>query len=183
MKQKLRNSFLVLSSLLLLIGCVNQAATKVKLVRLNADDVDSFNITTNLEEVKEIHTEQQKEYLSYSGDYVSIPEANYPDGQKHLSDPNPVNLAWDFSAPSGKTVSRYDVVVDFVLGGGGEDWALELLVLAETVGKLVAADDAGAACVVRPGGGLGHAGDVAAHDELQRELLAFGDDHDVGIGR
>ena len=111
MKQNLRNCFLVLSSLLFLTGCVNQAATKVKLVRLNADDVDSFNITTNLEETKEIHTDQQKEYLSYDGEYVSIPEANYPDGQKHLSDPNPVNLAWDFTVPNGKTLSRYDVIV------------------------------------------------------------------------
>ena len=111
MKQKLRNSFLVLSPVLLLSGCVNEAATKTKLVRFNADDLDAFSVTTNLEETKEIHTAQQKEYLSYSGEYVSIPEANYPDGQKHLSDPNPVNLAWDFTVPSGKTLSRYDVIV------------------------------------------------------------------------
>ena len=95
MKLKFKNTIVVLSSLLLLTGCVKEA-TKVKLVRLNADDVDSFAITTNLEETKEIHTAQQKEYLSYDGEYVSIPEANYPDGTKHLSDPNPVNLAWDF---------------------------------------------------------------------------------------
>ena len=110
MKLKFKNTLVVLSSLLLLTGCVKEA-TKVKLVRLNADDVDSFAITTNLEETKEIHTAQQKEYLSYSDEYVSIPEANYPDGTKHLSDPNPVNLVWDFAVPSGKTLSRYDVVV------------------------------------------------------------------------
>ena len=110
MKLKFKNTIVVLSSLLLLTGCVKEA-TKVKLVRLNADDVDSFLVTTNLEETKEIHTAQQKEYLSYDGEYVSIPEANYPDGTKHLSDPNPVNLAWDFTVPSGKTLSRYDIVV------------------------------------------------------------------------
>ena len=110
MKLKFKNTIVVLSSLLLLTGCVKEA-TKVKLVRLNADDVDSFLVTTNLEETKEIHTAQQKEYLSYEGEYVSIPEANYPDGTKHLSDPNPVNLAWDFTVPSGKTLSRYDIVV------------------------------------------------------------------------
>ena len=110
MKPKFKNTFMVLSSLLLLTGCVKEA-TKVKLVRLSADDLDSFTITTNLEETKEIHTAQQKEYLSYSGEYVSIPEANYPDGTKHLSDPDPVYLAWDFAVPSGKTLSRYDVVV------------------------------------------------------------------------
>ena len=110
MKLRFKNALVVLSSLLLLTGCVKEA-TKVKLVRLNADDVDSFAITTNLEETKEIHTAQQKEYLSYEGEYVSIPEADYPDGTKHLSDPNPVNLAWDFTVPSGKTLSRYDIVV------------------------------------------------------------------------
>ena len=110
MKLKFKNTIVVLSSLLLLTGCVKEA-TKVKLVRLNADDVDSFLVTTNLEETKEIHTAQQKEYLSYEGEYVSIPEADYPDGTKHLSDPNPVNLAWDFTVPSGKTLSRYDIVV------------------------------------------------------------------------
>ena len=110
MKLKFKNTLVVLSSLLLLTGCVKEA-TRVKLVRLNADDVDSFSVTTNLEETKEIHTAQQKEYLSYDGEYVSIPEANYPDGTKHLSDPNPVNLAWDFTVPSGKTLSRYDIVV------------------------------------------------------------------------
>ena len=110
MKLRFKNALVVLSSLLVLTGCVKEA-TKVKLVRLNADDVDSFAITTNLEETKEIHTAQQKEYLSYEGEYVSIPEADYPDGTKHLSDPNPVNLAWDFTVPSGKTLSRYDIVV------------------------------------------------------------------------
>ena len=110
MKLRFKNALVVLSSLLLLTGCVKEA-TKVKLVRLNADDVDSFTITTNLEETKEIHTAQQKEYLSYEGEYVSIPEADYPDGTKHLSDPNPVNLAWDFTVPSGKTLSRYEIVV------------------------------------------------------------------------
>ena len=109
--KKLSNVLIILSSFVLLTGCINGNNGGMKRARLNANDVDSFNITTNLEEVKEIHTAAQKEYLSYEGEYVSIPEANYPDGQKHLSDPNPVKLEWNFTAPSGKTISRYDVMV------------------------------------------------------------------------
>ena len=110
--KKLNTVLILLSSLVLLTGCVNDANGGMKRNRvLNANDVEGFNILTNLEEAKEIHTAQQKEYLSYDGDYVSIPEANYPDGQKHLSDPEPVKLEWSFDVPSGKTLSRYDVVV------------------------------------------------------------------------
>ena len=109
--KKLNNVLILLGSLVLLTGCVNDN-TGMKRARVyNANDVDGFSITTNLEEVKEIHTAQQKEYLSYEGEYVYIPEANYPDGQKHLSDPNPVNLAWNFEIPSGKTIARYDVTI------------------------------------------------------------------------
>ena len=110
--KKLNNVIILLSSLVLLTGCVNDANGGMKRARiLNADNVESFSIVTNLEEVKEIHTAAQKEYLSYDGDYVSIPEANYPDGQKHLSDPEPVNLVWNFATPSDKSISRYDVIV------------------------------------------------------------------------
>jgi len=110
--KKLNNVLIILSSLVLLTGCINDKNNGgMAKARLNADNVDGFSVITDLEEVKEIHTEQQKTYLSYEGEYVSIPEADYPDGTKHLSDPNPVNLEWSFTAPSGKEVSRYDVVV------------------------------------------------------------------------
>ena len=110
MKAKLRNVFLTLSSTVLLSGCVNNAMM-VRTVRFNKENNDAFSITTDLNEIKEIHTDRQKEYLEYDGDYSTIPEANYPDGQQHLSDPLPINLAWDFTVPSDKTLSRYDVVV------------------------------------------------------------------------
>ena len=110
MKVKVRNIFFVLSSAVLLSGCVNKTAM-VRTIRFNKENDDSFSITTNLNEVKEIHTDRQKAYLEYDGNYATIPEANYPDGQQHLSDPLAINLAWNFTIPSGKTLSRYDVVV------------------------------------------------------------------------
>ena len=111
MKFRTHNAFLVLSSMMLLTGCMKPTAFKTRVVRYNLEDNDAFSIITDLEETKEIHTDRQKEYLSYDGDYVSIPEANYPDGQQHLSDPLAVNLEWDFDVPSDKTLSRYDVIV------------------------------------------------------------------------
>ena len=93
-----------------LIGGLASHANALRVKSLRADG-DAFSIITDLTTEKVIHTEQQKAYLEYSGDYVSIPEENYPDGQKHLSDPLPVNLEWNFNVPSGKSISRYDVVV------------------------------------------------------------------------
>ena len=107
--KKMNKILLVLGSSLLLTGCLTSNQS-VRTIRYNADNVDDFTITTDLSSEKVIHTDQQAEYLAYEGEYVSIPEANYPDGQKHLSDPNPVNLAWEFNVPNGKTVDRYDVV-------------------------------------------------------------------------
>ena len=107
--KKLNNVLIVLSALVLLTGCGKETANAT-FIKRNADNVDSFNILTDLEEEKVIHTDRQATYLSYDGEYKTIPEADYPDGQKHLSDPNPVNLEWSFSAPSGKTISRYDIV-------------------------------------------------------------------------
>ena len=110
--KKLNNVLILLSSLVLLTGCINdQNNGGMKRNKLLAENVEGFNVTTDLEEVKEIHTAQQKEYLSYDGDYKTIPEADYPDGSKHLSDPNPVKLEWSFTVPGDKTLSRYDVVV------------------------------------------------------------------------
>ena len=107
-KFEMRNAFLVLASSLLLTGCVNDSRLAAA-VKLEAEGNDPFTITTNLEEEKHIHTAQQATYLAYSGQYQTIPEGNYPDGQQHISDPNPVNLAWTNS--NNKAVSRYDVVI------------------------------------------------------------------------
>ena len=111
MKLRTKNIFLVLSSAMLLTGCIAKQGGSFRMVKYFLENNEAFTITTNLQETKEIHTEQQAEYLAYEGEYVTIPEANYPDGQKHLSDPNPVNLAWEFAVPSDKTLTRYNVVV------------------------------------------------------------------------
>ena len=73
---------------------------------------DAFTMVTDLTSEKAIHTERQATYLAYDGEggYKTIPEADYPDGQKHISDPNPVNLEWNFDVPSGKTLSYYSIV-------------------------------------------------------------------------
>ena len=100
---------LVLASSFLVAGLASFAnVSKIKSLKADASD---FSIITNLENEKVIHTDQQAAYLSYDGNYETIPEDNYPDGQKHLSDPNPVNLEWSYSSKNGKTVTRYDVVV------------------------------------------------------------------------
>ena len=110
MKLQSKSFLLVLMSSFLLIGCTNDRETHLR-ARYNAPDVNGFSITTDLEETKEIHTARQAEYLSYDGDYKTIPEENYPDGKQHLSDPEPVNLAWEFTVPEGKTLTRYDVEI------------------------------------------------------------------------
>ena len=107
-KTQITLSFVLASSFLFAALAGHANANRIK--ALFAAD-DPFTITTNLEEEKTIHTERQATYLSYSVDHVSIPEADYPDGQQHLSDPEPVKLEWNFEVPSGKTLSRYDVVV------------------------------------------------------------------------
>lgn len=108
MKKSTITLSLLLASSCLLMGIAGSIHTR-PVGALEA--ADAFSIVTDLESEKQIHTERQAEYLAYSGDYVSIPEAKYPDGQQHLSDPEPVQLEWNFSVPSGKTLSRYDVVV------------------------------------------------------------------------
>ena len=109
MKTQKYSALFVLASAFLLIGCTDQAKGGMARARLLADPSSPFEVTTNLEQVKEIHTAQQKAYLAYDGEYLSIPEGNYPDGQQHISDPEAVNLAWNFTGT--KTVSRYDVKV------------------------------------------------------------------------
>ena len=111
MKTQKYSALFILVSAFLLIGCTDQTKNGMGRKARVADAADSFTVTTNLEETKEIHTTRQAEYLSYTGDYSQIPEENYPNGLQHLSDPEAVNLAWNFTPASGKTVSTYDVKI------------------------------------------------------------------------
>ena len=108
--KKINSVLIILSSAMLLTGCINESKGGMARAKLNADNVDIFTVTTDLETEKQIHTERQATYLAYDGEYVSIPEADYPDGQQHLSDPEPVHLQWTFNEPAGKTVSTFDVL-------------------------------------------------------------------------
>ena len=77
----------------------------------DAPVIDISNFTINeLTEPVEVHTDLQKTYLSYQGDYSQMPSTQYPDGNKHLSDPLPVTITFDYNVPNGKTVSKYSIV-------------------------------------------------------------------------
>ena len=106
---KKTSSFLIISTTVLLAaGVLSFNTVKFHTVKAAAED---FSITTDLETEKQIHTDRQAAYLAYDGNFETIPEDNYPDGQQHLSDPEPVNLAWNYNVPNGKTLSRYDVII------------------------------------------------------------------------
>lgn len=70
----------------------------------------NFSNITEFNTPVEIHTADQKTYLSYPGNYDQMPENQYPDGSQHRSDSLPVNLSWNYNAPSGKTVSNYSFI-------------------------------------------------------------------------
>ena len=70
----------------------------------------NFSNITEFNSPVEIHTADQKTYLSYAGNYDQMPDNQYPDGSQHRSDSLPVNLSWNYSAPSGKTVSNYSFI-------------------------------------------------------------------------
>ena len=71
---------------------------------------EGFSNITEFNSPVEIHTAEQKTYLSYTGNYAQMPENQYPDGSVHKSDSLPVNLSWNYTAPSGKTVSNYSFI-------------------------------------------------------------------------
>ena len=70
---------------------------------------NGFVITTDLSAAQEIHTTAQKTYLEYTGDYVNYPVSSLPSGREWNSDPLPAKLAWEYTAPEGKTVHKYAV--------------------------------------------------------------------------
>ena len=64
----------------------------------------------NDEEPFEIHTERQKEFLEYDGNYAKMPTNLFPDGKSHLSDSLPITLTWDYELPEGKELEKYSVI-------------------------------------------------------------------------
>ena len=70
---------------------------------------DGGFIINDLTEPAEIHTSAQKSYLEYTGDY-SLMISGVPDAQSNSSGSNPVTITFDYTAPNGKTVSKYSIV-------------------------------------------------------------------------
>ena len=64
----------------------------------------------NEDEVFEIHTEEQKAFLEYTGSYAKMPNSLFPDGTSHLSDSKPITLTWNYELPEDKVVSKFSVV-------------------------------------------------------------------------
>ena len=73
-------------------------------------EMGGFSNLQGVDEPVEIHTEEQKAYLEYDGDYSTIPEDLYPDGQKHRSDSLPVTISWDYTPEEGKEVDKFAIV-------------------------------------------------------------------------
>ena len=72
-------------------------------------DDSGFSITDFIDSV-EIHTQEQKDYLSLNKNYDQLSTSEYPDGTIHKSDPLPVNISFDYTVPSGKTLKNYSVI-------------------------------------------------------------------------
>ena len=77
----------------------------------NREDTGSknFKFTTDLKEVKEIHTEAQLAYLQYDGEYKTIDPNLYPGGTVHNSAPLPVELEWEYTYLDGKDFENFTV--------------------------------------------------------------------------
>lgn len=69
-----------------------------------------FSNITEFTAPVEIHTAEQKTYLSYSGSFETISQNLYPDGLSNRSDSKPVDISWNYVAPSGKTVTSYSII-------------------------------------------------------------------------
>lgn len=80
----------------------------------NNNTPDAFEIVTDLDEEKEIHTAAQKEYLSYDGVYKTIDPSLYPNGNGAMTDSEPkaVKIEWDFEVPDDKELDYYTVSFD-----------------------------------------------------------------------
>ena len=69
-----------------------------------------FKDINGLTSTIEIHTAAQKAYLSYDGNYNSMPTDQYPSGSDNISGSKALNVSWDYTVPAGKTVSDYSFV-------------------------------------------------------------------------
>ncbi len=63
---------------------------------------------------QEIHTADQKKYLNLDKEYYHITESDLSScgayGNSNVSTPNKVTVSWTYGAPTGKTVSKFNLV-------------------------------------------------------------------------
>ena len=59
-----------------------------------------FSQVTQFAQPIDIHTDYQKRFLSYSGDYDKMPTNTYPDGSQNISDPVFTRIAWKYDLHS-----------------------------------------------------------------------------------
>ena len=110
--------FLLISAALLLTsglsGCVSDYPTPPHFIPSSSQEeviIDNSGFKNiNDEEPFEIHTELQKAFLEYDGQYGKCPADLYPDGTAHLSDSLPITLTWNYELPEGKEVDHYSVI-------------------------------------------------------------------------
>ena len=58
----------------------------------------------------EIHTDEQKAFLEFTGSYTTMTSEQLPNGKSHLSDSKPITLTWNYELPEGKELSKYSVI-------------------------------------------------------------------------
>ena len=72
-------------------------------------DLSGFSDISDTEPF-EIHTEAQKAFLAYTGNYEQCPGELYPDGKANLSDSLPIKLEFEYDAEADKEVKNYSIV-------------------------------------------------------------------------
>lgn len=75
---------------------------------------ERFSFNNDITVAQKIHTQNQENFLKYSGEYYSITssELNSFDatGSKEVSFPNQVTLTWNHTPAEGKTIKNYSVI-------------------------------------------------------------------------
>ena len=70
---------------------------------------------TALNTPQEIHTANQKKYLNLGIEYYHITSTNLDScnatGNSNQSTPNKVTVSWNYTAPTGKTISKFELLI------------------------------------------------------------------------
>ena len=119
MKKKLFSSALIMLALAI-SACSSNANNSKSVTKSSSEEQQSSSEETivdnsgfkniNEDDEFEIHTEAQKSFLEYDGNYAKMPKTLFPDGKSHLSDSLPIKLTWNYELPEGKEVEKYSVV-------------------------------------------------------------------------